>query len=267
MAHLSISKAWDDTKAIMSSDGRLLTTVAVALVGLPSVVSALIQPQGMAMDEKAPLWVDVVALLFMLVALVGQLALVRLALKPPVTVGEAIRHGARRMPTYLGTALILVALLLVIALPFGFAAKAMGIPLDGTMTAPPPGGWLLVLLFLAVVLYAAVRMLMGTPVASAERAGAFAIIRRSWELTQGHVLKLLGFLLLILFGALIAIAALGMLVGGLVTLALGPIEPMSVSALAVGLAQGLFNAGFTALFAVMLTRIYVQLSGRDTVEV
>jgi hypothetical protein len=48
----------------------------------------------------------------------------------------------------------------------------------------------------------------------------------------------------------------------LATLALGPLEPMSGSALVVALAQALVNAAVSSLFAVMVARIYLQLTGR-----
>ena len=111
-----------------------------------------------------------------------------------------------------------------------------------------------------------VRLMMGTPVASAEQAGPVEIIKRSWVLTRGVWWKLFVFLLMLLIAAIIVLMAVGLVVGSVVAIALGPIEAMTPSALAVGALQGLFNAAFTAVFAVMLARIYVQLSGRDTVE-
>jgi len=44
---------------------------------------------------------------------------------------------------------------------------------------------------------------------------------------------------------------------------LGEIEPLSAAALLVGLVQGIASAAATAVFAVMLARMYVQLSGSD----
>ncbi|MGH6659248.1 MAG: hypothetical protein ACREBM_06310, partial [Sphingomicrobium sp.] len=103
---LSISTAWDETKAALASDGRLFVSVALALIGVPSMITALIAPQGMTIENRGPLWVDLLLFVFMLLALVGQLALIRLALKPSITVGGAIAHGARRMPVYLVTAIL-----------------------------------------------------------------------------------------------------------------------------------------------------------------
>ena len=40
MRALSLSQAWDDTKAIITRDGRLFASVALALVALPAVIEA-----------------------------------------------------------------------------------------------------------------------------------------------------------------------------------------------------------------------------------
>ena len=266
MSDLSISKAWDETRALFASDGRLFTAIAVALMGVPSMISGLIAPEGLGVQSNQPWYVDLLLFAFMLVALVGQLALVRMALKPSLTVGAAIAHGARRMPVYLVTALIIGAAIVAIAVPVVVIAMLSGANFDPAATKMTPAMAVMILVILVIAVLLGVRMLMGTPVAAAEAAGPVDIIKRSWRLTAGVWWKLLGFLLMILVGAGVVALAISMVIGSVVTVALGPIESMSTSALVVGLFQGLFNAAFTALFAVMLARIYVQLSGRDTVE-
>ena len=44
MSRVSISRAWDETKAIFSRDGRLLVAVALALFVLPVVIVGLVMP-------------------------------------------------------------------------------------------------------------------------------------------------------------------------------------------------------------------------------
>src|SRR6476661_1870756 len=88
MRGLSISAAWEETREILARDGRLLTTVALALIALPTTVNTLINPGGVN-AASTPLWMDCVALVAYLIALAGQLALIRLALGPSITVGGA----------------------------------------------------------------------------------------------------------------------------------------------------------------------------------
>lgn len=260
MAGLSISRAWEDSKRIVSHDGRLIASVALALIALPTAVTGLIDPTGTA-GPSGPRWILVVMVIASLAALAGQLALVRLALGPSITVGAAIAHGLKRMPIYLLSAILIVLALMLLAIPFGLALAALGVPLDSKVMPMTPGVTFVILLFIALVVFIAVRMLMTAPVASAEDAGPLAIIRRSWSLTAGHWWHLLGFLLFFFIGAVVALLAVSAATGALAALVLGPIEPMSASALLVALVEAVANAAITGLFAVMLARIYVQLAG------
>jgi hypothetical protein len=260
MAGLSISRAWDDTKSVVAHDGRLIASVALALVALPTALTSLIDPNGAASPSSPPamLALMVVASLAMLA---GQLALIRLALGPSITVGAAIAHGLKRMPIYLLSAILVVLALMVLAIPFGLALALLGVPVDSKTMPMTPAVTIVILLFIALVVFIAVRMLMTAPVASAEEAGPVAIIRRSWTLTAGHWWHLLGFLLAFFIGAIVVLTAAKAATGTAAELLLGPIEPMSASALLGALVEAVANAAITGLFAVMLARIYAQLAG------
>jgi glycerophosphoryl diester phosphodiesterase family protein len=264
VAELSISKAWEETRAVLAHDGRLIASVALALIALPTAVSGLINPTGMG--NAGPMWTDAIVLIASLAALAGQLALIRLALGPSIAVGEAIAHGLRRMPIYLLSAIVIVIALMVIATPFAVVLAVFGVPLDAETLPATPSVIVMLVLFVALVFYIGVRMLMSAPVASAQDAGPIAIIQRSWGLTSGHWWGLFGFLILFFIGAIVALLAVSAAAGALAALFLGPIEPMSASALLVALVEALTNAAITGLFAVMLARIYVQLAGRDQAQ-
>lgn len=267
MRALSISAAWDDTKAILTRDGRLFVSVALALVAFPTLIAGLVNPKGTMVDATAPLWISIVAFVASLIALAGQLALIRLALGS-TTVGAAIGHGLRRMPIYLLAAIIIVLVLLICAVPFAMALQAMGVPLGVRTAEQPVSGTLLlaILLYMVLVIFAGVRMIMTAPVASAEHVGPLAIIKRSWQLTSGHFWRLLGFLLAFFIAAFIVTIGIEAALGVVVRLLLGPVEPMSVSAVIVAIVQALLNSAITVLLAVMLARMYVQLAGPAEAE-
>lgn len=261
MSRLSISTAWEETKSRLASDGRLLTTVALAMVALPSAISTLVSPNSAMAESGGSVGSGLVVLVMSLIAIVGQLALIRLAIGPSVAVGEAIGHAARRALPYLGSIILLVIGLLILAVPLVILLSVMGVSLEGGRGVLPGPAWAAILLFVAALLYIAVRMLMTSSVASAESAGPIRILKRSWELTRGHAGKLLGFLLLFVIALFIVLGAVGVMVGLLARSSIGEIEPFSAAALLVGLAQGLATAAATAIFAVMLARMYVQLNG------
>lgn len=266
MQALSISSAWDETRAILLRDGRLFASVALALVGLPAAIIGVVNPSGVS-DTSTPLWIDLVAVLASLIALAGQLALIRLALTPGEAVGTAISHGLRRMPLYFLAVLLLLLGLLIAAIPFGAVLVVSGVPLERTADAQlSPAILLAMLLYVALVIFVAVRFILSAPVASAEATGVIGILKRSWRLTSGHWLRLFAFLALFFLGAIVLLVAAGSAVGVVVGLLLGPIEPWSASALVLALVQALLNAAVTVLFTVMLARIYAQLAGRSDAQ-
>src|SRR5438270_3644381 len=264
MRALSLSQAWDDTTAIITRDGRLFASVALALVALPAAIEGLVSPKGM--DASAPWWVDGLTIVTSLIALAGQLALIRLALGPSITVGGAIAHGVRRMPIYVLTAILILVALFLAAMPFALVLTLAGVPLPANGVPPTPPAVVGGLLYFALICFIAVRMLMSAPVASAERAWPLAIVRRSWELTEGNWWRLFAFFVLFLIAAIAFVGGLGAATTVVVRLFVGPIAPLSTGALVVALVQALFNTVVTTGLAVMLARIYVQLSERGHVE-
>ena len=259
MRGLSISAAWDESKVILSRDGGLLIAVALALVALPSAINGLINPGGLGATD-APLWMDAVGLCASLIALAGQLALIRLALGP-ITVGGAIAHGFRRLPYYFLAVLMLVLAMFLLAIPLAMVLAAMGVNLNArpiVVTTPLLIGSLL---YFGLLVFVAVRLILSSSVASAEEVGPFAILKRSWQLTDRYWFPLFGFLLLFVVAALIGVLAISSAVGAVVGLTVGTIQPMSVGALIVALVQSLVSAAISTLFAVMLARMYLQLAG------
>jgi hypothetical protein len=265
MGKLSISAAWDESKALLARDGRLLVTVALALVALPSAINGLLNPGGVN-ASAAPLWMDAVTLAVSLIALAGQLALIRLALGPSITVGGAIAHGFRRLPYYFVAVLMLVVAMFVVAIPLAIVLTAMGVRLDAKPLVVTPPLMIGSLLYFGLLLFVAVRLLLSSSVASAEEVGPVAILKRSWRMTAGYWWPLFGFLLIFLVAALIGVLAIGSAAGVIVGLTVGAIQPMSASALIVALVQSLVSAGISTLFAVMIARTYLQLAGRSEAQ-
>lgn len=255
MAALSISRAWEEAKAVLRRDGRLYATVALALFVIPGVLAELITPVTPATPAgrlpEPGVW-TVITIIALLISLVGQLAVCRLAIGPVISVGDAISQGARRAPAYIGAALLWI---LPFMLVFGLLA-AGGAANPETM---PPGIALALLALLIAFLAVAVRLILGSPVAAAEPVGPIGILKRSWALTRGHWFKLFGFLLLFVVALAILVFAVSAVVGLLAALVFGPPEPLSVGALLLSLATQIVGAFITTLLMIMLARIYVQL--------
>jgi len=268
MRQLSISLAWEQTKSCLAADGRLLATVAAALITLPVAVVDVIAPNGLKSANMQ--WPALLALVVIVLALLltGQLSIIRLAIGPSVSVGEAILHGARRLPFYLLSTLLVILGLFALTVVLVVIMVAAGVPMNEDQLAASPVFGVAALVFLLVSYFLWVRILaLSVAIASAESVGPVGIIRRAWDLTAGHFWRLLGLLLLLGLGAAIALVAVQMIAALVATLLLGPLDSLSPSALVVALINGIANGVFVTILTVMLARVYVQLSGRGSIDV
>jgi hypothetical protein len=256
---LSISTAWDETRQVLARDGKLFTSVALALIVLPATVLALVAPP---LGEEPPGWVRLLSMVVALIGLAGQLAIIRLALTSSTLVKDAIAHGFKRLlPAFVALvlfgvamAIILLPIMLLMVGPEAIQAAA-----EGTIT-PEMARAVLVIVLLVILVGARFQLIM--PVAAAEPIGPIAVLKRSWAISKGHYWRLLAFVVLNLLLAVIVVIYLGHVIGGVVVGAIfGDIDQFSVAALAAGLISGLAQAAFTVVLSVMLARIYAQLAG------
>ena len=267
MSALSISNAWEETKALLARDGRLFASVALALIVLPAAVMGVVDPR-VEQGDAAPGWFNILIFVVSMISLAGQLALIRLSLGPSVTVGGAISHGIRRLPTYFLALVLLTIGIVVMLLPFIFIAVGLGMNIDGGAEAAAVTGPIvfLVIVIAIAILLLMTRFMVAMPVASTERVGPLTILKRSWELTKGHWGKLFGFLIVFSIAALVVLVSVGVVLGSLTALLFDARGPLTFGALVESLLSAIVTGALSVIFTLMLARVYVQLSGRDTVE-
>jgi len=257
MTKLSIGQAWSETVEVVKHEGRLIVPIALAFAVIPATLFALAVPQAPVGQMPEPGAWTLLYPLLILAALIGQMAIMWLAIAPPASVGESIRHALRRSPSVIGAALI-----------FGLPAVAIVVPIAmpilANPTDPPPVAALLFLIAFTVVLCIWVRLMLMTAAGVAEQIGAVAIVKRSWALTRGHFWRLLAMALLYFCVAWIAIKAVQWVAGAVVIVALGQLEPWSVASLLIALISAITQTIASVLFAVLLARVYVQLAGAES---
>ena len=255
MARLSISKAWDETKVVIAQSGNLIVAVGLALLVLPGVVAGLVQPQPTPGElPPAGPWMALM-LAALLIGMVGQLAIVRLALGSGVSVGEALAHAARRFLPFLGAVLLVI-------IPFLILVSVLAAMIGTDPEQANAAATLVLLLVLIGMIYVLIRLLLMAPVATAESIGPVEIVKRSWQLTRGNWWRLFAFFLLLIIAGSILVLAVGTIMGTIVGLVSdGTIEPMSVGALVVGLVTQVVATALTIVFMVMLARMYLQVAG------
>ena len=194
----------------------------------------------------------IVWLITVLVAIVGQIALTRLALANRSTVGDAISHAARRTPVYFAGQLIWL-------IPF---AIGLLLVMPGVQHKSGPAS-LAFLIGFCFFVYISIRMLLTAVVASQEAVGPVALLQRSWNLTAGSWLRLFGFFVLFVIGAGILMLATLTVVGLLVKAISGDLEPFSLGALLVSLATQIVLAAVYVVLMAMVARLYAQAAGGE----
>ena len=268
MSNLSISKAWEQAQRVLAHDGKLITSVALALIVLPQTISGLIAPPPTLSAATPPSWMPAVSIVMAVLGVAGQLAIARLALGPSTSVGDAVQHGFRRVaPAFVALILFGLALLVLLAPVVLLMAGGEGLKSLAT-NEPTPAAAGAVLIVILLCLAAAPRFQLVIPAAAAETGGPVRLLQRSWQMTDGSYLRLLGFLLLIMVVALVVVLFVGQVIIGLIVKALfGTIHPFSLGALVAALLGAIVSAGFASVTTVILARIYVQLSGRGAPSV
>lgn len=262
MSSLSVSAAWDETKAIFARDGKLFATVALALIVFPQTVFGVV---GTPVGPQASGLSMITYFIVVLLGCAAQIALNRLAIGPAVTVGSAISIGFRRLGPVIVVGLLMAVAVVLVAVLFLLVLSAAGlitVPRQGQ--APTPS---LLLLLMLIVLPAFALVQLVFPLAAVETGNPFRLIARAWALARHNYLRLLAFIALILAGFVFVVLALQLGLGSVIVLALGKPVPGSLSALALGVISGLIQASFTILSAVMIARIYLQLAGRHDAQV
>ena len=267
---LSISRAWDETRDIVKRDGKLMTVIVAALVMLPTALANLIDPSVPGEAATSPsAGQSLLELLMGLIMQVGALATTAVALRPSTSVAEAITVGVKKLLPALGAILLFVVpFFLLIAVAIGITAGPEdAAQLEARLAAGDIDGTTLTIIFIAILLFIflAIRLALMAPVTVAESDNPLTIIKRSWALTRGHFWRLFAYVVTLGIAALLVMAAISFVLGGIIVAILGTPEPMNLSALFLGLCVGAANAALVLVFATMSARIYAQLVAAPTV--
>lgn len=260
MATMSIGKAWEDAVAFVAREASLLLPVAFLFIALPGLILQEMTPPELTAWFATPKADAIPAMppgfgLAMLITVIliwfGSLALFALALRPGISVGEALRLSFARLPVLLGTALVVIGIIIGVIVLATLIAVVLS---AASQKAGAATGVLLGLGAAALVFYASIRLVLLNPVVIDSRMGVMASLRSAWALTRGHVLRLFVFLLILMVASTIAASAAQLIVGLLGGLMAGP----EGARLAGGVAGAAVSSVIQVYMLVMLARLYRQ---------
>jgi hypothetical protein len=208
----------------------------------------------------------VMLLLILVLAFVGQMSIASLAIGQSGSVGETLGRAFRRVWGVLVTIFIVIFPVVAIAIiATGSALVRAGLTEPGSITpdslAAVPGIGPILILFIFALLSVWARFFPVSAVAMKEGSSPLTLLSRSWKLTKGNFWRLLGTVLLIVIVETVVTQAFTYIGGSIFTLALGPADPYSASALLIALLVSLAGAAVSVIGAILIGRIYDQLSG------
>jgi hypothetical protein len=263
---VKMGTVWDRTVEFLGDEIGTLVPIALLAILVPTSINSNLWA---LMPNAAPglrLAAGVAVLALSILVLWGQLAVTALALYPA-------RHGAtaaatRRLPAALAVMLIVVVACLVAAVPFGVILAASGVdPATlGTQELPaiPPGAGLglglYALLLFGVGLWLAARLMLVTPIVVAERRalGAFG---RSFALTRGLALKIIGVLFLFVLVSWVAQGAATLVFGSIFRLVTnGEGGAVSLASVLTTIVVAVVETGFTVLGTAFTAKLYAALA-------
>jgi hypothetical protein len=257
MSKVSLGAAAEQTKSFMRREGGLVLPVAFATFGLALILIALVTPEPAAGGKVEPgLWsLAIIPLMFL--AMIGQLSISYLVLRPGGSVRDALAGAVARLPTALAVILLLVAAIaaagLLLILVMGLAAVAMG-------ATPEMAAALGATAAIIVLLFLGARLLMAWPLIADRRSGPVSTLKEAFALSKGRVWKFLAltFAFGLVYVTFTGAAQLGL--GSLLLIFGKLLGAEGAAAFLTAVAVALLGAAIQAVWAVLLANIYRQLT-------
>ncbi len=263
------NRAWREATASLAGNREVLVAVAGVFFLLPGFASAVFlsdfqadmianfgNPEAaeriMAGMTGQVVGFGLISFVLQSLGYLAMLALLTDRARP--TVGEALGIAIRALPTVVGAALLFFASYLGAVLVFVLLAAAVGSAGGlGALVA------LVVLLFVAAMVYVMVKFSLVLPVIVIERvSNPIAALARSWRLTKGNSLRLFFFYLLLAVVYFVVVMLVGVMAMGLAVLIAGQGK---LATLIGGLVSGIIGAAAAVVLTAVLAAIHRQLAG------
>lgn len=260
---------WDRTVDVLQGRSGILARLTLLFLFVPGVISAAVSA---AATPGTPLAfvASLVSIAASVILIAGVLAITAVASDPNVDAAQATRVGVARLLPALGAIAIIVVLLFVVLIPITLLIMHAGATFDPATgrfdLARASGSALnlagaiaLVALIAGLWLTAKIAPLFAVIVNERRGLGAFA---RSFHLTRGSTLRLIGVVILYGIVVIVAVMAATLVTGVLARLLLGPDAPGGV-AFVTGAVSSAVTALLTVVQTVFYARFYVAARERD----
>lgn len=258
-----INTVWDRTTEVLRGRATILATLAIVYVFVPSVVSAGFTSFA-ASRGSGSLTGAILSLAVAVLLLMGMLAITAVASNPAVDTAAAHVAARRRILPALGLMVVLGVVAALGAIPLGIALAAGGARVNSAtgqldMSAASAGsaamGGVVGLLLLALMLWLSAKIVPLFAVIVNERRGLGAF-RRSFQLTRGRALRLIGVLILLFIVTVVVMLAATSVVGVIARLLLGE-DGAATAGFIVAIVSAAVTSVVTVVQIVFYTQFYV----------
>jgi hypothetical protein len=255
---VKMGTVWDRTAEFLTDNLPAILPIALFAYFVPFSVMGSLSP---ILDEanglSAALWI----VIFALVAVVnwGGLVLIAMALE---RAGDLRAEAARRLAPALALSVLMFGVILLLAMPPVLAIAASGGMQDAAFDIPIAVAWALALYCpLAIVagMWIVARLLLINPVLVAERRWLGAFVR-SWMLTRGAGLRIVGVMILYTVVAIVGVLATKTVFGTIFHLIAGAGDGLSLSNVLTSVMVAAAQTALSVIVPVFSAKLYLALS-------
>jgi hypothetical protein len=263
---VSVGTVWDRTMDVIAGRFAILASIALMVLFVPTVLQALVDAN--TSGSTTSIIGGLVSIAVAVATAIGALAITAVATDPSVDRGSALAIGGARVGPLLGILIVLVLVLFMAALPgvlllvssgFDPVRARANLPQEGVNLASAGFASLYFMALLIALFWVTARLVPLLAVIVNERLGLGAI-RRSFALTRGSTMKLIGVLILYSIVMLVTLLAVTSIIGVVVRLVVGS-EGAATVTFMVALATAAVTAVFSVLQSVFSGQFY--LAARD----
>jgi hypothetical protein len=257
-----MSAIWDESAALIRRESHLLVPVALATIGVGAVISGITQPEttGAGLGLAGILGFVIGNIL----NLIGNLALMALALMPGISVSESLNLAMARLPKTLAIVGVFLIAIFVMAIPIAIIIGMSGTAINENMTFQelPPVALLVVLIISLALFFLIARLITLTATIVDRNPPIIEAIRSSIAATRGIAAKVVGVVLLFLIVTIVVSAAVGSIAGiifGMIGKAVGaPLLGKGLAVLVTGMVSALFSIVSTVFGAILYRKLSAQ---------
>jgi len=257
---------WDRTAEFLSDNLPAVVPVALLAFFVPASISGSFQPILQGADYGLALTLSLLQLAFGVLSVWGSLAITAMALELGGTQTPGTIARNRLIPALIVT-VALFAVMLVACLPVPILLQASGYDMMAVARGEvmlSRNLWGGILAYLAVLglllLWLTARLLLINPVIVRERR-MFGALARSWQLTRGSTLRIVGVILLYTMVSLVAVLAAKTVFGSIFALIEGgPADGLSMAGVLTSIVAATVQTGFTVLIPAFTAKLYLALA-------